>query len=151
MKFIAFSLFVFVTLLQLGQLNAREVLRNDEWPTPELLKFLAPIRKKCQAQIGISDEAIKEYDVGDSLDAKQSVKCYMACIFRESNAIAPNGDVNMSTFEPLLSNMSDELKTALGKLFVACPGNMTAEDDCERIYLHSRCMKEADPKIYFLI
>ncbi|XP_031630759.1 general odorant-binding protein 83a-like, partial [Contarinia nasturtii] len=120
------------------------------WPPPELLKHVAPIRTKCQAQIGISDEAIKEYDVGDSLEAKQSVKCYMACLFREFNAIAPNGDVNIKALDPFFAGLNDELKTAVYKVIAACPENIPGEDDCERIYLYSSCLKRTGPKFYFL-
>lgn len=77
-----------------------------QWPPPEFIDALKPVREKCQGDTGVSDgmiwkkllhgqwiseqtnaffivsEAIKEFSDGE-VHEDPKLKCYMSCLFHE--------------------------------------------------------------------
>lgn len=55
--------------------------RDAEYPPPELLEAVKPIRKICIAKTGVTEEAIKEFSDGQ-VHEDEKLKCYMVMMLK---------------------------------------------------------------------
>lgn len=61
--------------------------RDADWPPPELLRAVKPIRDICVVKTGVSEEAIKKFSDGQ-IHEDEKLKCYMNCLFHEFNLVS---------------------------------------------------------------
>lgn len=119
---------------------------REQYPPPELLAELLPIHAVCVRQTGVSEAAIAEFSDGAEHD-DPLLKCYMACVFEESQVIGPNGDVHLET---LYNRLPDSMKKVALKMGLPCL-KINGEGRCERAFWLNRCWKRTDPTHYFII
>nr|QGW50690.1 odorant-binding protein 26 [Propsilocerus akamusi] len=120
--------------------------RDAEYPPPELLEAVKPIRKICIAKTGVTEEAIKEFSDGQ-VHEDEKLKCYMNCVFHETNVVDDSGNVHL---EKLHNSLPDSMHDVALHMGIRC---LYPEGDtlCEKAFWLNKCWKLADPKHYFLI
>ncbi|XP_032597537.1 general odorant-binding protein 83a [Drosophila grimshawi] len=125
--------------------RAVELRRDETYPPPELLKALAPVHDTCVAKTGVTEAAIKEFSDGE-VHEDEKLKCYMYCVFDETDVLHEDGEVHLEKLLDRLDSMHD-IAINMGKRCLYPKG----DTKCERAFWLHRCWKQADPKHYFLI
>lgn len=85
---------IVLLLAALALINAQQVVprRDADWPPPELLEAVKPIRDSCIAKTGVSEEAIKEFSDGQ-IHEDEKLKCYMNCVFHEAKVVSSDSEL----------------------------------------------------------
>nr|AAO74646.1 odorant-binding protein 3-2 [Aedes aegypti] len=120
--------------------------RDAEYPPPELLQALKPLRDICQKKTGVSDEAILEFSDG-KVHEDEKLKCYMNCLFHEAKVVDDTGHVHLEKLHDALPDSMRDIAMHMGKRCLYPEG----ENLCEKAFWLHKCWKESDPKHYFLI
>lgn len=118
-----------------------------QYPPPDFLETLRPIRERCANESGVGADAIRQFSDGESHDADSQLKCYMACMFEVSDVLGPDGDVHLET---LYNRLPQSMKAAALKMGVPCL-KIQGEGRCERAYYLHSCWKRSDPEHYFIV
>lgn len=78
-----------------------------QWPPPQFIAVIDPIKHSCRDKTGVSEEAIKEFSDGEIHDDPK-LKCYMQCIFEKIDAVDENGDLHLEKIQLHFEGMDRE-------------------------------------------
>lgn len=142
MKFI-----IFLTLISLIAAQKVAPRRDDDWPPKELVEVLTPARKVCIKKTGVTEEAIRKFS-DDEIHEDDALKCYMSCIFHETNVVDDSGEhVHLEKLLKMLPERMLDIAFQMGKKCLHPVG----QNLCERAFWLNSCWKTADPVHYFLV
>lgn len=125
-----------------------------QYPPPELLESLRPVHAACVQRTGVSEATIVEYsdarhpdDAAHAATDIEQLKCYMACVFEQTQVVDRNGDVHLET---LYNRLPDSMKDVALKMGLRCL-KVSGSGPCERAFWLHSCWKRSDPMHYFII
>ncbi|XP_035736589.1 uncharacterized protein LOC118448006 [Vespa mandarinia] len=111
----------------------------------DLRKITAPQRKKCLAEIGLTEEIIDEAEIGNfSEEAK--LGCYFKCMLEKFNMFTKDGKLN---FKMILMSIPEIWKSLAEDMINECR-DVTGSDKCELSYNFNKCLYFANPLAYFV-
>lgn len=117
-----------------------------QYPPPEFVEVLQPIHTTCVHKTGVSEVAITTFSEG-AVHADAQLKCYMACVFEETDMYGANGEVHL---ESVYNALPDSMKDVALKMGLACL-KVRGEGRCERAFWLHSCWRRIDPVHYFLV
>nr|AXS77544.1 odorant binding protein OBP12 [Sitodiplosis mosellana] len=129
--------------------TAVEIRRDDQWPPPEVVAIVQPMRIVCQEKTGVTDEAIREFSDGE-IHEDEALKCYMDCLFKEARVVDENGELHLEKLATHIEKLDEEIQMIAIRMGKKCL-RVKGENQCERAFWHHKCWKTADPKHYFLL
>lgn len=131
-----------------GLIAAQKVTprRDDDWPPPELIEILRPARAACIKKTGVTEEAIKKFS-DEEIHEDEALKCYMSCIFHETNVVDDTGHVHLEKLLKSLPERMHDIAFSMGKKCLYPVG----DNMCEKAFWLHKCWKTQDPVHYFLI
>ncbi|XP_034944485.1 general odorant-binding protein 19d-like isoform X2 [Chelonus insularis] len=94
--------------------------------------------QKCSKQTGIDHTKLtNEQVLGENVE--QEVKCFHACMFKETKIMNDDGTINKEVVFNFPPNMSPDIKEHLKNLHAPCI-ELKGDTDCETAFLLFKCL-----------
>ncbi|XP_015179283.1 PREDICTED: uncharacterized protein LOC107067883 [Polistes dominula] len=111
----------------------------------DLRKITAPQRKKCLAEIGLTEDIIDEAEIG-YFTHDDKLGCYFKCVLEKFNMFTKDSKIN---FKMLLMSIPEVWKPLAQDMVDECR-DITGADRCELAYNFNKCLYFANPVAYFI-
>ncbi|KAG4079679.1 hypothetical protein HA402_009065 [Bradysia odoriphaga] len=114
-----------------------------------MVGFAEKCLKETNADIKKLEEFTFAHDL-TNLPDDRSLKCYMACIFRQYQFLQPdNPRLQLQTLFNVFPAMTDDERSHFLKMASGCT-KLRAKDPCDAVYIANVCMKRNANDYYYI-